>query len=240
MTRTTLPAAAGSNGSGGVPPLVANQATGRLPRQPRQRRPVMAALGVLVLAGGAVAGYFGMVEVSQRHPMLVAARDIPVGKQITAEDLTSAPAGVDGAIAALPASRATSVVGRYAVVEVKAGTLLPGTAVGDARRPGPGEALVPVALKPGQVPARGLRAGDLVEVMPTATDQPLTSADAKKQSSSADGAVGIPALVDQAAAAVNSDGDLVVDLLVAEEYKNALGRYIASSSFVVALTARRP
>ncbi|WP_182900997.1 hypothetical protein [Microbispora sp. H10830] len=69
---------------------------------------------------------------------------------------------------------------------------------------GPGQQLVPLALKPGQLPARGLRAGDRVLVAAELTDPGQETRAVVKD---------LPAVVDRVGEA-DPDGVRVVDLLV--------------------------
>ncbi|GLX04772.1 hypothetical protein Misp03_16990 [Microbispora sp. NBRC 16548] len=136
--------------------------------------------------------------------MLMVARDVPIGQVINADDLASVQISADPRIATVPAERLASTVGRVAAADLAAGTLLAETQTTDAMTPGPGQQLVPLALKPGQLPARGLRAGDRVLVAAELTDPGQETRAVVK---------GLPAVVDRVGEA-DPDGVRVVDLLV--------------------------
>ena len=96
----------------------------RLPST-RERRPALAALGVLLVAGGALASAWLALQVSDRADYLVIAegQDVVQGAKIGPDDLAevSLPDDLDGAI---PASEADDVVGQYARTSLLTGTIL--------------------------------------------------------------------------------------------------------------------
>ena len=127
----------------------------------------------------------------------------------------------DPALHPVPASLRGEVVGRTAAVELRPGTLLTGEEVTDAVIPGAGEQVVGVAGRPGQLPARGLRSGDRVLVVPVPGDQARGGAATPGDV----GPVGepVPARVVQVGPA-DADGTVTVDVVVGE----ALGLRVAA------------
>lgn len=121
----------------------------------------------------------------------------------------------DPALTRIPVARRGEVVGRAAAVELRAGTLLTDAQVTDAAVPGAGEQLVGVAARPGQLPARGLRPGDRVLMVPVPGDQARTGVDA--------GATGGQPAGESVAARVaqvgpiDADGAVTVDVVVEQE-----------------------
>src|SRR5918998_1807420 len=85
----------------------------RLPSPPRQRRPALAALAVLLIVGGAAIAALLAMRVDERTPVLRLAGDVAAGEQITAEHLetTQVAAELDTLI---PESQESQVVGQYA------------------------------------------------------------------------------------------------------------------------------
>jgi flagella basal body P-ring formation protein FlgA len=136
----------------------------RLPAAPRERRPALAALAVLLIVGGAaVAGLLAM-RTDQRVAVLVAATTIPAGGQITQESLTTTQvAGEDTLL--IPASQLDQLVGQYARVEIRDGQLIDTQMVGDSGLLQPGRVAVGAALAPGRLPASGLQSGDVVDLV---------------------------------------------------------------------------
>jgi hypothetical protein len=153
------------------------------PRRPRSVPRV--AVGVLLVVGCALAFAVASARLGDRRAVLVVTRAVAAGQVIDAGDLTVARVSADPALRPLPSSARAAVVGRPAAVPLLAGTLLTVAALGPPATLRPGEALVGVALKPGQYPP-GLAAGARVLVAETGPDpsgavpagggQPLTVA----------------------------------------------------------------
>ena len=99
-------------------------------------------------------------------------------------------------------------------MELRPGTLLTGEEVTDAVTPAVGEQVVGVAAHPGQLPARGLRAGDRVLVVPVPGDQ----AGAASAATGGNGApVGEPASARVVRVGpADADGAVTVDVVVGE------------------------
>jgi Flp pilus assembly protein CpaB len=154
-----------------------NQQTGeRLPVPPRERRPALAALAVLLIVGGAAISGLVMLRTDERTPVLVFARDIATGQEITPADLAVTRVAADN-LRLIPAEQKNEIIGRYVGVTVPAGTPV-----------GPGmlrtegllandHVAVGLALKPGHLPANGVQLGDRVDIVlvPTTNSQPTSS-----------------------------------------------------------------
>ena len=136
------------------------------PSGPGRRRLGWLAAGVaLVAACGA--GFAVIVSgADERQPVLVAARALPVGHPLAAGDLRSVKVAADPGVGVVPAGEARSLLGRPVAVAVTAGTPLNQAQVAYGGFPAPGEAVVAVAVKPGQYPP-GLASGQRVELVPT-------------------------------------------------------------------------
>jgi hypothetical protein len=154
MTSTTTPA----------PP--------RTPRRPDPPEPAVRrvqvpqlALGVL-LTGLAALGFvlFNAASV-QRTPVLALATEVQRGQVLEVEDLQVAHVGTDDVLALTPADRSDLLVGRAAVTDLAAGTLLTTDQVAAGSTLTPGAGVVGLALAPGQYPTPRLAIGDLVSVV---------------------------------------------------------------------------
>ncbi len=146
---------AGNGTAAAVPGLV----------QPRQRKVPWVVLGVLIVAGAALAFGVWSSALGERQTVVVAAREITAGTVIAAADLRTARLAVDGDVGFVAATRSGSLVGRLAAVTIPAGGLVHPGQVTDGSLLGPGEAVVGVSLAPGAVPTPNLRAGDRVDVV---------------------------------------------------------------------------
>jgi hypothetical protein len=136
----------------------------RLPAPPRERRPALAALAVLLIVGGAATAGLLAMRADERVAVLVAAETIPAGGPITEQSLTTTQvAGADTLL--IPASQLDQLVGQYARVEIREGQLIDTQMVGDSGLLQPGRVAVGAALAPGRLPASGLLPGDVVDLV---------------------------------------------------------------------------
>lgn len=136
----------------------------RLPAAPRERRPLLAALAVILIVGGALIAGLLAVRMDQREEMLMAADTIEAGQEIELADLVSAPVSATGSVL-IPASRAGEVVGMTARVQISKGELIQTTQLSADSPVGDGRTLVGISLETGRFPAGGLSAGDVVTVI---------------------------------------------------------------------------
>jgi len=148
----------------------------RLPTPVRERRPALAALGLVLVVGGALGSALVVHRSGDRVDVLVARHDILPGERIAADDLGVARVAADGA-AVVPASALGAFVGTYATSRVTADTLVNRTMFLAGGTVPAGAAVVGVVLAAPQRPSQALEAGDVVRAY-------LVSGDGK------DGAVG--------------------------------------------------
>jgi hypothetical protein len=143
-------------------------------RRLRPRTVIAAGAAIIVVAAAYAAGHFTAPGPPALRSLLVTSAPLAAGTPLTRADLSVVQVPADdqvpaGALAAAAASRVTRLVTRTA--------LAPGTFLSDSllassgEMPGPGQALVGLALKPGQVPAGGLADGQsvLVVLLPTSS-----------------------------------------------------------------------
>lgn len=121
---------------------------------------------LVVLLGGLVA-FAGGQMLTARTQVLAVARDVQLGSTITAKDLTVANVTSDPNLSPLPASQQSQVIGMVAQVPLVRGELLTRAQVGTGSGFAAGEMLVPLPLKEGQFPARGLTPGQQVLIVAT-------------------------------------------------------------------------
>lgn len=128
----------------------ASPSANRLPST-RERRPALAALGVLLVAGGALASAWLALQVSDRVDYLRIAEGASVaqGEEITGADLdtVSLPTDFEG----VPEDATGAVQGSFATTPLGAGTVLtPGMYAGTAEPP-EGKAELALPLEGGQL-----------------------------------------------------------------------------------------
>ncbi|MEV0623975.1 SAF domain-containing protein [Nonomuraea sp. NPDC050404] len=199
---------------------------GQMRPLPSRRSPMMLVVGVALTALGALVAWQVYGFASQRVPVLVVARDVPIGQQIQAQDLRTVALGVDTTVQSVDAAGKSALIGRRAAVDLKAGSLLSPAHVTETLVPAPGEVVVPVALKPSRLPARGIQPGD--RVVATA----VSSGDAGRGP-----AQDHQARVDRVGQP-DADGLVVVDLIVPAAAGPALARQAAEGLVAIVLQSR--
>jgi hypothetical protein len=133
----------------------------------RRRRPGLIALSAALIAVGGLSGAVLYTSSGERTSVVMVARDVPIGAQITAADLTEASLALDPAVKTVKASGEKKLIGQRAAVDLKAGSLLAPSQVTRSTLVGPDEQLVGVSLKPSQLPASPLSAGEKVLIVST-------------------------------------------------------------------------
>lgn len=201
---------------------------------PRQWRPkwVVAAV-VVVLLGGVVAMY-ALQHFNRRDSVLAIARPVSVGSVITAADLSTAQVVADAHLSPIPASQQQQVVGKIASVDLTPGTLLTASEVTTSDGFSSGQVLVTLPLKQTQLPARGVRAGELIEVVATGSADAATgsgAAGAGGQQSPAQ--TPIPATVLEVGAPDPTSGVVVVDVRVGTDLGVGLSQLAASGDMAI-------
>lgn len=165
QTTNSVPAAGHLLSQAGPPPHQPTAAP-RLLRQ-RRRRPGLIALSAALIAAGGLSGAVLYSSSGQRTSVVVVARDVPIGAQITRADLTEASLALDPAVKTVKASGEQKLIGQRAAVNLKAGSLLAPSQVTRKTLVGPDETLVGVSLKPSQLPATRLAPGQKVLIVST-------------------------------------------------------------------------
>ncbi|MDP4506637.1 hypothetical protein [Nonomuraea turcica] len=139
-------------------------ASRKLPVPPRERKPALAALAVLLILGGALATTLLVLNSGNRVSAIRVTQQIGAGQKFPPEALEEvkiADTGVDF----VSWSQRQQVVNSFAAVTILPGTLLTNQmGVRASTELGEGKATVGLALKPGQMPA-GIQQGDRVQVI---------------------------------------------------------------------------
>lgn len=158
-TTTTSTATNGASSGARITELSLEPPKGRRVRAPEL------AVGVLVTVGFALAAVLWQLNAVQREPALALAADVARGEVLVAADVRVVYLASDDAIAHLGRDDAALVVGRVAVADLAAGTLLTTGQVVDSARVAAGEGVVGLSLEAGQFPSLRLRPGDVVNVV---------------------------------------------------------------------------
>jgi SAF domain len=140
-----------------------------LPRSQRTRRTSRGMLGLMLalMAVFAIGIAALVLSVSHAKPYLAVRKDIPIGQQITGDDLRTVYINSAAGLSPIPASDLNSIVGQYAVTNLTAGTLLTPHELTKQAIPGPGQQVVGISLKSGSLPPKGIVAGAKVVLIAT-------------------------------------------------------------------------
>ncbi|GAB1820286.1 hypothetical protein [Herbidospora sp. RD11066] len=145
-------------------PTLSGPASRKLPVPPRERKPALAAVAVLLIIGGALTSTLLVMRSGDRVSAVGVAEQIGAGQQIPVASLREVQIA-DTGISFVPWSARNQVAGTFAAVTLLPGTLLTETMVtSDSEEVGPNKARVGLSLKAGQYPT-GLKAGDVVQVI---------------------------------------------------------------------------
>jgi hypothetical protein len=134
----------------------------RIPVPRRERKPAMAALAVLLIVGGALVSAYLVMASGRRVPVISVAQPVAAGQRIPASALREVQVSATGGLDYIPWGDRAKVTETFATVTLVKGALLTNGMITNDSSVGKGSVVVGLALKPGQLPAGGLRPGDRV------------------------------------------------------------------------------
>lgn len=137
---------------------------GRPVSPPKERRPALAALALLLIVGGALAAGLMAVRMDSRQSVLVAREDIAPGTRITRDLLATANVATDN-VPTILAEQAPQVIGAYATTTIPANALVEERSLSSDQPVSADRAIVSVPLNPALTPSSELEPGDLVQVV---------------------------------------------------------------------------
>ena len=135
----------------------------KLPGAPRERKPALAALAVVLILGGALAVGYLMLQNAKRVDAIQITQQIGQGQQIpqSAMQEVQVPAGTG--LHYVPWSQASQVARFFAAETIPPGTLLTSSMAVRTNQLTNGKAVMGLALKDGQLPS-GLAVGDHINI----------------------------------------------------------------------------
>ncbi|MFD7685284.1 hypothetical protein [Streptomyces sp. NPDC059781] len=133
----------------------------RLPTPPRERKPALAALAVLLILVGALGATMLVLQAGDRIEVVKITKEIPAGQKVTDANTTSVMVAEDPGIHYVEWTQLDALKDLKAVSTIPAGVVAVGEMFGDEAKVPDGKALVGLSLKEGQYPA-GLENGDAV------------------------------------------------------------------------------
>jgi len=208
---------------------------GQLQPLPRKRRPGMIALAVALIGAGILGGAALYQNINHQVPVLLVSAAVPAGSAVTAADLSTASVTVGAGVQVIPAGQERQVVGLVATTDLQPGSLLSAADLTTSLPPVSGQELVPIAVKPSELPASGLAAGDHLLVVPASGAQGSSSNSAALPATSRP----IAGTVLAVSRGPGQDGLEVVDLLVPASTGPTLAREAATGDFALVVTSRR-
>lgn len=190
-----------------------------------QRRPLMVVVAVVLVSLGGVLGLLLWTSASSATEVVAVRAGVERGHLIAIEDLTTVRVTLDPSLRTLPGSALESLVGKRAVTDLAAGTLVAPDQVGDAVVPAAGFAVVAVPIAPGLIPAEPLKAGDTVRLV-----------QAPVQGGEVTG--GPPEITGSVLNVTPGDTQTVVDVLVADGRAGELAARAATGNVALVLASR--
>ncbi len=133
----------------------------RLPTPPRERKPALAALAVLLILVGALGATMLVLQAGDRIEVVKVTEEIPAGESVTDDNVTSVMVAEDSSINYIPWSKLSALKSLKALTTIPKGTVPVGQMFGDEATTTKGKTLVGLSLKAGQFPA-GIKQGDTV------------------------------------------------------------------------------
>ena len=140
----------------------------RMPSAPRERKPALAALAVLLVALGAVAAGYLVINAGHRVGAVEITQQVGQGQRIPASAIKEVEIASNSGINYVAWQYANRVAGVYAAVQIPAGTLLTSAMMTATNNLAAGKVQVGLSLKPGQAPAN-LLIGQSVEAFGVGT-----------------------------------------------------------------------
>lgn len=198
----------------------------------RRRRPGVIALSLALIAAGGAGVAVLLLQVGHRTEVVTVVRDVQVGQVVTEGDLATASIALDPAVKAVRGNDLDSVVGKRAAVELRPGSLLAPSQVTKDSLVKAGEQLVPIGLKPEQVPATALVPGQKVELVHVPAQG---AADTGKTSGTPPET--IEGRVVKASSAAPGTGIVVVDVATTAEEGPTAAAWVAAGTLRLVLAA---
>lgn len=214
---------------------------GRAGRLARQRRPGWIAAGIALVALAVLANVYLFKTSGHRILVVRVARNVPVGQQLVRADVDTSSVAVGPGVQVIPARQLGEVIGRRATVDLRSGTLLTASQVTTQLTPQPGQALVTVAVKSGQLPPGGLAPGSQVRILSAPAGQSQDQGSGTGATPPGQGASGSAKDVRAAVDAVggpDTDGTMSVSLLVTDADADAVAREASAGQIALVITAR--
>ncbi|MBS2961982.1 hypothetical protein KGA66_02910, partial [Actinocrinis puniceicyclus] len=207
----------------------------RPPSAPRDRKPALAALGLLLVLLGALASVYLQQRAGDRVGVVEVTKRVPQGQAIGSDAISEVMVAVDSHISYVTWSQAQAgaLRGYTARTDLLPGTLLVGQMLTTAVPLAPGQEVIGLSLKDGQYPA-GIEVGDTVSAYYVTNKND----DKNGQQYLTDGSTTPPIVANvrvyDVAAASNS-ATLDVSLVLSQQNANAVTQAASGGNLVLVL-----
>ena len=208
----------------------------RLPAPPRERKPALAALAVLLILVGALGATMLVLRAGDRVEVVQVTSDIQPGESV-GNHATSVMVAADASIHYVKWNQIGALKKLKARSTIYAGTVVIGEMFGSKNTLPAGKASVGLALKEGQYPA-DIKAGDIVSAYRAGSDTSSSRSSSSGTSGSSDSLIVSNARVNtksDTSDATVSTGNLSITLLVDQSDVPALTAAAANGDVSVVL-----
>lgn len=168
----------------------------RLPTPPRERKPALAALAVLLILVGALGATMLVLRAGDRIEVVKVTAPIPAGGSVTKANTAAVMVAANSSINYIPWEQRTGLMKLKAVSAIPKGVVPVGEMFTGETGLVAGQAIVGLSLKEGQYPS-GLKQGDLVAAYRVSSAATGTGSSTGSSGSSSSGA-GTSLIVDKA------------------------------------------
>jgi hypothetical protein len=135
----------------------------RLPSAPRERKPALAALAVVLIVGGGLVAGLLVLQQGHKTDAVEIVQSVGQGQQIPLSSMQEIQVSTGLSLSYVPWTEASQVARTYAATTIPAGTLLTPQMTVATNNLATGLTQIGLALKDGQMPD-GLQVGDHVDV----------------------------------------------------------------------------
>jgi hypothetical protein len=211
-----------------------------MPSAPRERKPALAALAVLLVALGAVAAGYLVINAGHRVGAVEITQQVGQGQRIPASAIKEVEIASNSGINYVAWQYANRVAGVYAAVQIPAGTLLTPAMTTATNNLAAGKVQIGLSLKPGQAPAN-LLIGQTVEAFGVGTGSGCGATAAGGAAGGNNGAgPGVPITTGVIASVTGSTASngstAAVTLAVPDADAGVLACYASAGDVAIALT----
>jgi hypothetical protein len=211
----------------------------RMPSAPRERKPALAAVAILLVALGAASAGYLVLNAGHRVGAVEITQDVGQGQQIPASAIKEVQINADTDVHYVAWQYASRVTSVFARVQIPAGTLLTSNMTAATSNLTAGKVEVGLSLKPGQAPTN-LLIGQTVRAFPVGTGSGCGGGANGTGGAGAGATPGEPittgTIVSVAGSTATNGSTAAITLAVPETDAGVLACYASAQDVAIALT----